>query len=265
MPPDVVWCCVGSCHPTLFIDTPLDQFQRMMDSNYFASVYMAHAALNAWLRPPAPPSSASTLPKESETLAGAGENSSNTTITTITKQSRPLPARHLIFTASFVSFYTFIGWSPYSPAKAALRSLSDALSQEMNLYAAAHPSAPCVRLHTVFPATMPTAGLEAENHVKTDVTRALEEGDTVLAPAEVARRSIAGLERGEELVATSFLIRLVMTGVLGGSTRGGLVKGFVDTVLSWVVVVVMVFVRGDMDRKVRRWGREHGASGMKMT
>ena len=99
--------------------------------------------------------------------------------------------------------------------------------------------------------------------MKADLTRMLEEGDKGQTAEEVAQQSIAGLERGEELVVTTLLTRLVMTGMLGGSARGGVVKGFVDTLLSWVMVVVMVFVRWDMDVKVRKWGREHGGSGMK--
>ncbi|KAI9789272.1 MAG: hypothetical protein M1816_006281 [Peltula sp. TS41687] len=244
-PPDIVWNCAGSSYPTLFIDTPLDQFQHMMDSNYFTSVYMAHAALTAWLRP---------MLSKDKPPASASEN---------TKRSPPPSPRHLIFTSSFVAFYSIAGFAPYSPAKAALRSLSDSLSQEMNLYAAAHPAEPGVRLHTVFPATIFTDSFEAENRVKADVTRMLEESDKGQTADEVARRSIAGLERGEELVVTTLLTRLVMTGMLGGSVRGGWVKGFVDTLLGWLMVVVMVFVRWEMDGKVRRWGREHGASGMK--
>ena len=247
-PPDIIWCCAGSAHPTLFIDTPLEQLQHMMDSNYFTSAYMAHAALTTWLQPK---DSSSNI----ESVHAKG--------TTKHPIPPPSPPRHLIFTASFVSFYSFTGFAPYTPSKVALRSLCDTISQEMNLYAGANPSEPRVRVHTVFPATMPTESLEAENRVKTDVTRMLEEGDTVLTPYQVAQRSIAGLERGEELVTTTFLMRLVMTGVLGGSMRGGCVKGFVDTLLSWVVVLVMVFVRRDMDGKVRGWGRKHGTSGMK--
>ncbi|KAK0707981.1 hypothetical protein B0H67DRAFT_603101 [Lasiosphaeris hirsuta] len=242
-PPDVVWCCAGSAHPSLFVDTPVEQFQAMMDSNYFSCVYIAHAVLNVWLRPSARSPDGD---KGSPQAEGKG---------------RP-PARHLIFTGSFVSFYSFAGFTPYSPSKAAIRSLSDSLSQEMNLYAAAQPHAPCIRVHTVFPATMPTQSLDDENKVKTDLTKSLEEGDQILQPDECARRAIAGLERGEELVATSTIIRLVMTSVLGGSIRGGLFKGLVDTLLGWVVIVVMVFIRWDMDSKVAKWGREHGASGM---
>jgi len=206
----------------------------MMDSNYFSCVYMAHAILNLWLRPSA-------------------ESSES-------PPSRP-PARHLIFTGSFVSFFSFAGFTPYSPSKAAIRSLSDSLSQEMNLYAAAHPNLPAVRVHTVFPATMPTQSLDEENKVKTDLTKSLEEGDQILSPEECARRAIAGLERGEELVATSTIIRLVITSVLGGSIRGGFFKGVIDTLLGWIVMVVMVFIRWDMDSKVTKWGRLHGPSG----
>ncbi|KAF4343535.1 3-ketodihydrosphingosine reductase tsc10 [Fusarium beomiforme] len=235
-PPDIVWCCSGSAHPTLFVDTPVEQLQTMMDSNYFSSAYMAHATLNAWLRP-----------------AIDGKK---------TSEAKELEARHIIFTGSFVSLYSFAGFTPYSPSKAAIRSLSDSLSQEMNLYAGAHPSEPRVRVHTVFPATMPTKSLDDENKVKTDVTKALEEGDQILTPDECARRAIAGLERGEELIATSTIIRLVMTTVMGGAIRGGFWTGLVNTLLSWIVMIVIVFIRWDMDVKVRNWGKKHGASGM---
>ncbi|KAF9773534.1 hypothetical protein IL306_008641 [Fusarium sp. DS 682] len=235
-PPDIVWCCSGSAHPTLFVDTPVEQLQTMMDSNYFSSAYMAHATLNAWLKP-----------------AIDGKK---------TTMSKELAARHIIFTGSFVSLYSFAGFTPYSPSKAAIRSLSDSLSQEMNLYAGAHPNKPRVRVHTVFPATMPTKSLDDENKVKTDVTKALEEGDQILTPDECARRAIAGLERGEELIATSTIIRLVMTTVMGGAIRGGFWTGLVNTLLSWIVMIVMVFIRWDMDVKVRNWGKKHGASGM---
>ncbi|KAF2263840.1 NAD(P)-binding protein [Lojkania enalia] len=236
-PPDIVWCCSGSAHPSLFIDTPVDQFQRMMDSNYFSCVYMAHAVLNIWLRPTVDPEQ----PKA---------------------ESVPPPARHIVFTGSFVSFFSFAGFTPYCPSKAAIRSLSDSLSQEMNLYAAAHPNLPRVRVHTVFPATMPTQSLDDENRVKTDLTKSLEEGDQVLQPDECARRAIRGLENGEELVPTSTIIRLVMASVMGGSVRGGFWKGLADTLVGWVTLVVMMFIRWDMDKKVAKWGKQYGPSGM---
>ncbi|KAL8934085.1 MAG: hypothetical protein Q9216_006079 [Gyalolechia sp. 2 TL-2023] len=228
-PPDIVWCCAGSSYPTLFVDTPIAELRNQMDSNYFTSAYIAHATLRAWLKPSS---------KEDNPPA-------------------PTPTRHLIFTASLLSFFTLAGYAPYSPTKAALRSLSDTLSQEMNLYAFSST----VRLHTIFPATIFTDSYEAENRVKSDLTKKLEEGDDGQTADEVARRSIAGLERGDELVTTTLLTRLLMTSVLGGSIRNG--WALLDTILSWVMSLVMVFVRWDLDSKVRRWGKVNGESGMK--
>jgi 3-dehydrosphinganine reductase len=236
-PPDIVWCCSGSAHPTLFADTPIDQFQTMMDSNYFSCVYLAHATLNAWLHPTSkPPGDA-------------------------LEKSAPQPARHIIFTGSFVSFYSFAGFTPYAPSKAAIRSLSDSLSQEMNLYRTSRSELPHMRIHTVFPATMHTQSCADEDAVKSDLTKSLEEGDQILEPEECARRAIAGLESGEELVATSLIIRAVMASVLGGAIRGGFWKGLANTVLGWITAIVMVFIRWEMDTKVRKWGKEHGSSG----
>lgn len=64
-----------------------------------------------------------------------------------------------------------------------------------------------------------------------------------------------GLERGEELVTTGGLLGYAMkVGMLGSSRRNG--WGVLDTVVGWVVLVVMVVVRWDMDGTVRKWGEE---------
>jgi 3-dehydrosphinganine reductase len=241
-PPDIVWCCHGSAHPTLLADTPTEQFRAQMDQNYFSSAYIAQAALQAWLPHKQPQQQQLSKPPMPNT---------------------PLPARHLIFTASFVALFPLAGYSPYSPSKAALRSLSDSLSMECELYAAAHPHEPRIRVHTLFPATILTEGYEAENRIKTDLTRKLEEADAGQTPAELARKAIAGLEAGQELVATDFLTGLVMTTVMGGSVRGGFRRGLGTWLVGCVAGIVMVVVRASMDRDVRRWGREHGPSGMR--
>ncbi|KAI1813951.1 NAD(P)-binding protein [Poronia punctata] len=229
-PPDIVWCCAGSSHPTLFIETPVEEFPRQMDNNYFTSLYMAHATLTCWLK-------------------------------NRQEEQKSAPARHLIFTASFLSFFSFTGYSPYSPTKSALRALSDTLSQEMNLYSSAHPTEPVVRVHTIFPAAISTDSFEQENLIKPDITKKLEEADKPQTAGQIAEKSISALERGGELVTTDILTALVMRGALGGSVRGGFWRGVVDWLLVCVMGIVMVFVRGDMDRKVRGWGRMYGASG----
>ena len=251
-PPDVVWCFAGTSHPSLFIDTDTEQLQAQMDSNYFTSAFMAHASLRSWLR-------ADVDDKEKEAPASAGE----------LEAARggngrpPRPARHLIFTSSFLALYSIIGYTPYSPSKAALRSLSDTLSQELNLYTAANPQTPPVKVHTLFPATIFTEAYEAENRTKTDVTKMLEEADGGQTPEEVARKSIRGLESGQELIATDFMTRVVLSTMMGASKRGGFIQALGDWVLGCLGLFVLVFVRWDMDRKVRAWGKRHGDSGLK--
>jgi 3-dehydrosphinganine reductase len=250
-PPDVVWCCAGSSHPGLFVDTPASVFPEQMNSNYFTSLYMAHAVLAHWAKTPEDRKKMSLreLSEKNSLL-----NKSNLGWTwTWTKTEEP--ARHLIFTASFLAFYSFTGYSPYSPAKAALRALSDSLSQEMNFYAAACPDEPRVRLHTVFPATILTESYDEENLIKPTVTKALEEGDAGQTAEVVAAKSIKALEEGQELITTDILTSLVKRSMLGGSVRGGFVAAIIDWLLAGLMAIVMVFVRCDMDRKTRKRGQ----------
>lgn len=243
-PPDVVWCTAGISHPSLFVDTEISKFRELMDGNYFSSVYIAHATLKAWLR------------EDTET-----ENA--ITAQTIIPPTAKLNPRHLIFTASFLAFYPIAGYAPYNPSKAALRTLSDQLSQEMNLYAAARPHLPPVKVHTVFPATIFTESYENENKIKSDLTKMLEEADGGQTPAEVAKFSIRGLENGYEIITTDILTRFVSCSTLGASIRGGFWKGFADYIMGCIGLLVLVFVRWDMDYKVRQWGKRHGDTGMK--
>ncbi|KAK7755139.1 hypothetical protein SLS62_002954 [Diatrype stigma] len=235
-PPDIVWCCAGSSHPTLFLDTPATTLRSEMDNNYWTSAYMAHAIMQAWLNP-------SSSAAESQSSLASSQHTP-----TVAKKD----TRHLIFTASFLAFYTFTGYTSYSPTKAALRSLSDSLSQEMNLYAATTP----VRVHTVYPASIFTESYVTENLIKSDLTKKLEEGDAGQTADQVARACIRGLEAGQEMVTTTLITRLVMCSVLGGTIRGGFWRGLVNWLISCVMSFVMVFVRMDMDIKVRRWARE---------
>ncbi|RYP08065.1 hypothetical protein DL765_008921 [Monosporascus sp. GIB2] len=150
-----------------------------------------------------------------------------------------------------------------SPCKAALRALSDNLSQEMNLYAAAYPHEPPIRVHTIFPAGILGESFDAENRMKCDLTTMLENVDGGQTAEVVAAKSIRGLEDGQELVTTEFLAYMVKRGMLGGSVRGGVVRVLWDWMVASLMGLVMVFVRDDMDRKTRAWGRKNGPSGMK--
>lgn len=143
-----------------------------MDSNYFSAVYTAHAALRTWLRPD------EAIPHYEATATA------------------PDP-RHLILTGSFLAFYPIAGYAPYSPSRAAVRALSDELSQEMQLYAAANPVQPAIKVHTLFPATILTESYKAENKIKSGLAKLLEGPDAGQTPEEVARGVLGYSSRGQ--------------------------------------------------------------------
>lgn len=205
-----------------------------MEGNYFSAAYTAHAAIRAWL------ASSSVDPEHVRPDAELPE------------------AKHIIFTSSLVAFLPLVGYAPYTPTKTALRALSDTLSQEFLLYAHHTP----MRSHVVFPGTIYTASYDRENLTKPAITKKLEEADGGQTADEVARKTIEGLEAGEELVVTSGLLGMAMrSGMLGSSIRGGWLMGTVNTLLGWICSIVLVYVRRDMDSTVKTWWKD--GSGVK--
>ncbi|KAL2006141.1 hypothetical protein VTN00DRAFT_9795 [Thermoascus crustaceus] len=234
-PPDVVWCCAGYCNPGFFTDTPICTLRDQMDTVYWTAAYTAHATLRKWLAPIAP-----------------GQNSIN---------DAPSSRRHLIFTASTLAFFAVAGYGPYSPAKAAVRSLSDTLCQEIEMYNGArrnqkNPAPPAdIKIHTVFPMGILTPGFENEEKLKPELTKLLEEADKPQTPEEVARISIKALERGDYLITTMFVGHLMKGTALGPSPRNNVI---IDTLTNWLSSLVFLFVIPDLTKKAWNWGKTRG-------
>lgn len=231
-PPDVVWCCAGFCHPGFFTEVPISVQRQQMDTVYWTAANMAHATLRKWLVPIAP----------SEQVQD--------------------PRRHLIFTCSTLAFTPIAGYGPYSPAKAAIRSLSDTLSQEIEMYNGAYSqrhrnSAPAadIKIHTVFPMGILSPGFDNEQKLKPELTKKLEEADKPQTPEEVARIAIGALERGEYLITTMFVGNIMKSTALGPSPRNGIIG---DTVLSWLSNLVFLQVIPDLRNKAFNWGKTNG-------
>jgi 3-dehydrosphinganine reductase len=157
--------------------------------------------------------------------------------------------RHLIFTSSVVAFYPVAGYAPYAPAKAAIKSLSDTLAQEVLLYG------DHVKIHTVFPGTILTPGYETENKTKPGITFILEESDPEQTPEQVAKNAISGLEKGEYLVTVGWLGAAMRGCAWGGSARNNWIT---DTAMTWITSIVWGFVGRDLDGKVRSYAKKHG-------
>ncbi|KAJ5682224.1 hypothetical protein N7462_005389 [Penicillium macrosclerotiorum] len=230
--PDIVFCCAGFCHPGFFVDVPVSVQRQQMDTVYWTAANMAHATLQNWLAP-VPPS-------------GQMKN----------------PRRHLIFTCSTLAFTPIAGYGPYSPAKAAIRSLSDTLSQEIEMYNGAYTqrhrnSAPAadVKIHTVFPMGILSPGFDNEQKIKPELTKMLEETDKPQTPEEVAQITLSALERGEYLITTMFVGNIMKGSALGPSPRNAIVG---DTLLSWLSNLVFLQVIPDLRNKAFNWGKANG-------
>lgn len=159
--------------------------------------------------------------------------------------------RHLIFTSSVIAFCSMAGYGPYAPGKAAIRSLSDTLAQEVKLYA----SSSDVKIHTVFPGTIVTAGLEEENKTKPGITKVFEESDPKVSPEVIAENSVKALERGEYLITTGWMGSAMRACAWGGSTRNNWI---VDSLWMAVTNFVWLFVQRDFDGKIIKYGKDHG-------
>ena len=214
--PDIVWCIAGKASTGLWLDGSMEICRRNMDINYWGSAELAHAIMKEWLDPAAPVAD---------------------------------EPKHFIFTSSVLAFYAIAGYSPYAPAKTAIRGLADTLAQEALLY----PQK--VSIHVVYPGSILSAGLEEENRTKPQITHILEEDDPQQTPDQVARQAIRGLERGEYFVTVAWLGHLMKWGALGGSPRNNIV---IDTLLQMLLPLIWLVALPVINWKIKTYASKHG-------
>ncbi|KAJ1337475.1 3-dehydrosphinganine reductase [Microdochium nivale] len=214
---DIVWCAAGMSTPGFWADSPMSVKRSEMDINFWGSAELAHASLRQWCAPDAP-----VVPEP----------------------------KHLIFTASVLALFPFVGYGNYTPTKAAMRGLADTLVQEVEAY----PQN--VKVHIVYPGTILTSGFEREELTKPKITKVIEEGDPRLTADEVASRAIAGLERGDYSVTTGFYPGgFLRWGAQGGQPRNSWV---VDTIMGMIVPIVWIFALPDIYSKIRKFTKTNG-------
>jgi 3-dehydrosphinganine reductase len=239
-PPSIIFCCAGHCIPGFFASSSIETLRAQMDTIYWSAAYMAHAALNAWLQPPL-------APENKQTTQPSSDNT-----------------RHIIFTSSTLAFFPVAGYAPYSPAKAAMKSLTDTLNQELSVYNGARnsPSSSAapqadIKIHTIYPMGILTPGFENENKLKPALTLMLEKDDKPQTPDEVARVAVERIEGGEQHITTMFLGHVLKGVGMGASGRSGVM----DVLYHMIGSIAILFVAPEFVKKCWNWGREKGMEG----
>ncbi|KAL7747906.1 3-dehydrosphinganine reductase [Sorochytrium milnesiophthora] len=189
--PDYVFCCAGAATPRLFLDHPTNEFQQSFNVNYFSALYTAHEATRLML-----------------------ENNVHGKI---------------VFVGSTLSFMSFAGYASYAPAKAALRSLADALRHEF---------LDRIDVHMYFPGNIDSPGYVEENKVKPEITKKIEGVSDALAPAVTAKAMIAGLKSKKFQITSDFITDLARAGTIGASPASNAFLDFFKVILAYIALGV---------------------------
>lgn len=98
--------------------------------------------------------------------------------------------------SSQAGFIGVFGYTGYSASKYAVRGLSDALRAEMKPLG--------IHIHVVFPPDTQTPQLEFEEPLKPMETKAIASNSKVLAPEEVAKTILKGIDSGKYVIIPGF-------------------------------------------------------------
>lgn len=134
-PIEYLFCNAGFSQPNMFLEASPTYFENMINTNYLGYV------------------------KLSQPVAKRMAKRRSGTIT---------------YTSSILAAITCAGYSPYSPSKAAIKSLADLARIELAPYN--------VNVHLYLPGSILTPGYEEENKMKPEVTKRIEGTADFLTP-----------------------------------------------------------------------------------
>lgn len=191
--PDIVMCVAGVALPGLLLDVPSQAFESSIDSIYKSSLYFSLEALRRMSKNPLPPKSA---------------------------------PRHITLFSSVVAFYPFIGYGPYAPLKAAVRSLADILRQECIPHN--------IKVECVFPGNIDTEGFKTEEKTKPEITKIIEGPSDVMHPDDCAELIVNRLDSGYSMIHTDVIGWVLNSITMGGSPR---TSSFLITIVGIIVTL----------------------------
>ena len=116
----------------------------------------------------------------------------------------------IIFISSTLGLTGMIGYSQYSPTKFALRGLAESLRQELLPYR--------IKVHIYYVATIDSPGNQAENLIKPEITKKIEEGDiSDSSPATRTRTLLSGIIKDRFAISSDHITDIFMLATLGAA------------------------------------------------
>ena len=87
------------------------------------------------------------------------------------------------------------------------------------------------------------------------MTFELESSDPKQTELEAATAAVKGMEAGNFMTPTSWLVHLMRWGTMSGSQRNNMI---VDTVMAWIATIIWLVMVPDLNGKVWGWGQKNG-------
>ncbi|GAA94365.1 uncharacterized protein L969DRAFT_89963 [Mixia osmundae IAM 14324] len=208
--PDYVVSCVGGAAGVLgyFTELSAEQFEKGWRQNYIASLWQAREAAR--------------------------------------RMSRQAVKGKIVIVSSVLGYFGLVGYSAYSAPKHALRGLTDALRQELQMYG--------ITAHCYFPGTIYSPGYAEEEKTKPKITKQMEGADEGMSPEACARALLAGLQKGECHITSDLIGHLFRNRMRGLAPRS---KPLLDTGYSIIASIAIPIYRIFSDREVKAHARDH--------
>ncbi|GLB45727.1 putative oxidoreductase [Lyophyllum shimeji] len=206
--PDAIFACAGASKPMFFVEMEEQDMTDGMTSGYWVQAWTAFAAAK--------------------------------------QMARQQRKGKIVFVSSTLGYMSFLGWSSYSPAKHALRGLTDTLQSELMLYG--------IDVHCFFPPTMFTPGYDVENETKPKIVREIESTDDGLTADQAALALFRGVECGQVHITGDLITTLFRSSTRGASPRNNWIM---DGLYDFAAYIATPIWRMSVDSKVVAHREEH--------
>ncbi|OMH83596.1 3-ketodihydrosphingosine reductase TSC10 [Zancudomyces culisetae] len=146
---------------------------------------------------------------------------------------------HVVLVGSTLSMLGLVGYTQYSATKFAIRGLAEALRSELILHG--------INVSAYYPGTILSPGYEAENKLKPEISKKIEDAVDGLTPEQCSTALLKGLKRGEVAITSDFSTLLFRVASRGAMPMNNVA---IDSVLAMIAWVALPIWRIFVDRTI---------------